>query len=64
MLIDVQHKVRKVCKTKAENYPRNEDEVYLTCGNRNNAEMRMLVGETFDYASLNSACSSTVCCVD
>lgn len=38
--------------------------MYLTCGNRNSDEMRMLVGETFNCAALDSACSFTVCGVD
>lgn len=44
--------------------PGDEDEVYLTCGSGSHDEMRNLVGDTFNCAILDSACSSTVCGVD
>lgn len=54
----------KSFEAKAENDPRNEDEVYRTCGGRDNDERRILVGQTLNCATLDCACFSNVCGFD
>lgn len=46
------HKERKVYEIQAESNPEGNacDEVYLTCGKRNEEKMRILVSETFNYS--------------
>ena len=55
---------KRVYESQVEECHEEKDEVYLTCGKRNEEDMRVLVSETFNCAVLDSACSSTVCGID